>query len=240
MTTFSGSERPFMRSEEGTKSEYAWNEHGPAGGHARSRAAQRRYCKCSGSTALDLALTRRRVPPKLKLTLSQLRRAAMYRKSILLLAALALVVLGVGFMTAQDKTAKGPDREADKQAIDKLDQGEHPGVQQPRRGRDRRELDRRGRVHSQRRRADPRAGRDPEGVRGVLQDAEGQAEAGGPDGRPSLHVGGHGRFGSHPAAEKRTRRIDRRRAGATPCWSGKAASGRWPSSRNGIATMAWT
>ena len=87
-----------------------------------------------------------------------------------------------------------------------VDQGEHPGVQQPRRGRDRRELDRRGRVHSQRRRADPRAGRHPEGVRGVLQDAEGQADAGGPSRQPSFPVRGHGRFGSHPAAEKRTRR----------------------------------
>ena len=128
----------------------------------------------------------------------------MYRVS--LFTGLVVAVLGVGFMTAQDKTAKGPDREADKQAIDKLIKEHDPGVQQPRCGRDRRELDRRGRVHSQRRRADPRAGRDPEGVRGVFQDAEGQAEAGGPDGRPSLPVGGHGRFGSHPAAEKRRRR----------------------------------
>jgi uncharacterized protein (TIGR02246 family) len=44
----------------------------------------------------------------------------MYRKSILLVAGLALLVLGVGFMAAQDKTAKDPKREADKQAIDKL------------------------------------------------------------------------------------------------------------------------
>jgi len=44
----------------------------------------------------------------------------MYRKGILLVAGLAVVVLGVGFMAAQDKTAKGPDREADKAAIDKL------------------------------------------------------------------------------------------------------------------------
>jgi uncharacterized protein (TIGR02246 family) len=44
----------------------------------------------------------------------------MFRKSILLLAAPALVLLGVGFMTAQDRTTKGPEREADKLAIDKL------------------------------------------------------------------------------------------------------------------------
>ena len=44
----------------------------------------------------------------------------MHRKSTLLLTGLALLVLGVGFMTAQDKTAKDPKREADKQAIDKL------------------------------------------------------------------------------------------------------------------------
>lgn len=44
----------------------------------------------------------------------------MYRNSILLLTGLALAVLGVGFMTAQDKAAKGPDREADKAVIDKL------------------------------------------------------------------------------------------------------------------------
>jgi len=44
----------------------------------------------------------------------------MYRKSILLLAALSLVLLGVGFMAAQDRKAKDPNREADKLAIDKL------------------------------------------------------------------------------------------------------------------------
>jgi uncharacterized protein (TIGR02246 family) len=44
----------------------------------------------------------------------------MYRKSILLVAVLALVLWGVGFMTAQDKTDKDPKREADRLAIDKL------------------------------------------------------------------------------------------------------------------------
>jgi uncharacterized protein (TIGR02246 family) len=47
----------------------------------------------------------------------------MHRKSILLFAGLALLALGVGFMTAQDKPdkpAKDPKREADKLAIDKL------------------------------------------------------------------------------------------------------------------------
>ena len=44
----------------------------------------------------------------------------MFRKSTLLLAALALVLLGVRLMIAQDKTAKEPKREADKLAIDKL------------------------------------------------------------------------------------------------------------------------
>src|SRR5262245_33232504 len=44
----------------------------------------------------------------------------MSRRSILLFAGLALLVLGVGFMTAQDKKAEDPKREADKQAIDKL------------------------------------------------------------------------------------------------------------------------
>jgi uncharacterized protein (TIGR02246 family) len=44
----------------------------------------------------------------------------MQRKSIVLVTGLALLVLGVGFMAAQDKTAKDPKREADKQAIDKL------------------------------------------------------------------------------------------------------------------------
>src|SRR5262249_54309881 len=39
---------------------------------------------------------------------------------ILLVAGLALLILGVGIMTAQDKKDKGPDRAADKQAIDKL------------------------------------------------------------------------------------------------------------------------
>src|SRR5262245_57437899 len=57
-------------------------------------------------------------------------RAAMYRKSILLCTGVALLVvlalvLGSGFMTAQDKaaqekTAKDPKRDADTQAIDKL------------------------------------------------------------------------------------------------------------------------
>jgi uncharacterized protein (TIGR02246 family) len=44
----------------------------------------------------------------------------MYRKRILLLTGLGLLVLGVGFMAAQDRTAKDPKREADKQVIDKL------------------------------------------------------------------------------------------------------------------------
>src|SRR5262245_62079034 len=44
----------------------------------------------------------------------------MYPKNILPCTGLALVVLGVGFMAAQTKTAKDPKREADKQAIDKL------------------------------------------------------------------------------------------------------------------------
>src|SRR5262245_10407697 len=44
----------------------------------------------------------------------------MFRKSILLLGALALVLLGVGFMIAQHGTAGDSKREADKQAIDKL------------------------------------------------------------------------------------------------------------------------
>jgi uncharacterized protein (TIGR02246 family) len=44
----------------------------------------------------------------------------MSQKSIVLVTALTLVLLGVSFMTAQDKTTKGPDREADKLAIDKL------------------------------------------------------------------------------------------------------------------------
>jgi uncharacterized protein (TIGR02246 family) len=44
----------------------------------------------------------------------------MSRNSILLVTGLALVFLGVGFMAAQDKPAKGPDREADKRAIDEI------------------------------------------------------------------------------------------------------------------------
>src|SRR5262245_22562730 len=50
----------------------------------------------------------------------------MFQKSVLLFVALALVLLGVGFMTAQDRAAKDPKREADRQAIDKLIQA---GVQ---------------------------------------------------------------------------------------------------------------
>jgi len=44
----------------------------------------------------------------------------MIRKTLILLAGFVLVILGVGFMTAQDRKDKGADREADKQAIDKL------------------------------------------------------------------------------------------------------------------------
>ncbi len=44
----------------------------------------------------------------------------MYRNVVLLFAALTLVVLGVGFLVAQPKGTKVPDREADKLAIDKL------------------------------------------------------------------------------------------------------------------------
>ena len=44
----------------------------------------------------------------------------MYRKSVVLFTGLALLVLGSGLMTAQDKKARTAQREADKQAIDKL------------------------------------------------------------------------------------------------------------------------
>lgn len=45
----------------------------------------------------------------------------MKRKSTLLVAALALVILGAGIMSGQDtKKDKGPEREADKKAIDKI------------------------------------------------------------------------------------------------------------------------
>jgi uncharacterized protein (TIGR02246 family) len=44
----------------------------------------------------------------------------MYRKSIVLLTGVALLALGAGFMAGQARSGKGPGREADKQAIDKL------------------------------------------------------------------------------------------------------------------------
>jgi uncharacterized protein (TIGR02246 family) len=44
----------------------------------------------------------------------------MFQKGVVLVTAFTLVFVGVSFMTAQDKATKGPDREADKQAIDKL------------------------------------------------------------------------------------------------------------------------
>jgi uncharacterized protein (TIGR02246 family) len=44
----------------------------------------------------------------------------MNRRSLFLLTGLAGLVLGVGFMAAEDKTGKDTKREADKQAIDKL------------------------------------------------------------------------------------------------------------------------
>jgi uncharacterized protein (TIGR02246 family) len=44
----------------------------------------------------------------------------MYRKCFLLVAVLALAGLGVGFMTAQDKTGKDPKHDADRAAIDRL------------------------------------------------------------------------------------------------------------------------
>ena len=44
----------------------------------------------------------------------------MNRQSTFLISGLAVLALGVGFMTAQDKSAKDPKREADKLAIDKL------------------------------------------------------------------------------------------------------------------------
>jgi len=46
----------------------------------------------------------------------------MHRKSVLLLTGLALLILGVGFMNAQDGKARAADREADKRAIEKLTQ----------------------------------------------------------------------------------------------------------------------
>ena len=44
----------------------------------------------------------------------------MYRKGIMLVAGLGLVLFGARLMTAKDKKDNGPDREADKAAIDKL------------------------------------------------------------------------------------------------------------------------
>ena len=44
----------------------------------------------------------------------------MFQKCIVTVTALTLVVLGVGYMAAQPKAAKAPDREADKAAIDAL------------------------------------------------------------------------------------------------------------------------
>ncbi len=44
----------------------------------------------------------------------------MHQRSIVLVAGLAVAVLCVGYMAAQDKKDKGPDREADKATIDKL------------------------------------------------------------------------------------------------------------------------
>jgi uncharacterized protein (TIGR02246 family) len=44
----------------------------------------------------------------------------MYKKSLLVFAGLVLAVVGTGFVMPQDKTGKGPNREADKQAIEKL------------------------------------------------------------------------------------------------------------------------
>jgi uncharacterized protein (TIGR02246 family) len=41
-------------------------------------------------------------------------------RNIWLLTGVAMVISGVGFMAAQDKTTKGPDREADKRAINSL------------------------------------------------------------------------------------------------------------------------
>jgi len=47
-------------------------------------------------------------------------RFIMSRNRTLLVTGLTLVFLGVGYMAAQDQAVKGPDREADKRAIDKL------------------------------------------------------------------------------------------------------------------------
>jgi uncharacterized protein (TIGR02246 family) len=44
----------------------------------------------------------------------------MYRKGVVLVAAFAMIFLGVNFMTAQDRSTKGADREADKLAVDNL------------------------------------------------------------------------------------------------------------------------
>jgi uncharacterized protein (TIGR02246 family) len=44
----------------------------------------------------------------------------MFQKGVVLVTALTLLLVGVSFMTAQDRATKSPDRQADKQAIDKL------------------------------------------------------------------------------------------------------------------------
>ena len=125
----------------------------------------------------------------------------MHRKGIaVLVAAFALVIFGVSFMTAQDKT-KGPDREADKAAIDSLIKANVEAFNK----RDAAAVAANWTAEGEyvRNNGETVRGKtDIQRVRGLLQVVEGKADSRGPTGQPSLPVRGFGRFGSHPAAEK--------------------------------------
>src|SRR4051812_32396087 len=111
----------------------SWADDGRRRAHSHSTSNSGGVCGVkhfSGRDAAPLKSRRRRTPTFLSRVSStnlvswrrsavhscrdrpvaHLRRFVMYRKRIVILvAAFALVILGVGFMTAQEKTSKGPD-----------------------------------------------------------------------------------------------------------------------------------
>src|SRR5262245_47140430 len=97
-------------------------------GHRRPCPARRRLPMFLNRVRSTNPASRRRRSARMKSgrTLPSSPEVPMFRKCIWLVPGLALVFLGVGFMAGQDQAvtqgqpAKGPDREADKRAIDKL------------------------------------------------------------------------------------------------------------------------
>lgn len=163
----------------------------------------------------------------------------MFQKAVVLVTALTLLFVGVSLMTAQDRATKSPDREADKQAIDKVIKESIQAFN----NRDANAMAAHWTSEGE------YILNDGTPIRGQANIQKGYVEFFKTlKGKPKVEVQMDNlRFTSNDTAVSEvTLRLKNDQGEllgsscATRCWSGKAASGRWPLSRNGIATIRWT